>query len=193
MLSLKLSGKGNFDRIQGPKLPEAQNWRSYPPESVFESDESQPLEGTKRFDYVFIPEKTGTLELPEVSFSFFDPEVKKYVESTIPAITIEVAPSERPVIPVPTPENTMATTTPGSSVNPVKSISPEDLLLTLDYRPKSGRNLSEKLITPGAFFYWINGSLFIAFCISIILTYRRRRLLNDPKHKLVFDAKSSPP
>ena len=72
MLSLKLSGTGNFDRIQAPELLKTDDWRSYPPESNFEADPVNELRGTKRFDYIFVPEKSGTLTLPEVNFSFSD-------------------------------------------------------------------------------------------------------------------------
>ena len=42
MLSLKLSGRGNFSRIQSPSLSEVKGWRSYPPASAFEPDQTQP-------------------------------------------------------------------------------------------------------------------------------------------------------
>ena len=189
MLSLKITGQGNFDRIQGPKLPATSSWRSYAPESVFELDKSQPLKGTKRFDYVFVPEKSGTLELPEVSFSFFDPEIEEYVELAIPAITVEVAPGKRLMAPVTSSENGIAKV----SNEPVKSlnlISSEDLLLTLDYQIKSGRKIVEYSI-PRALFYSINGTLFVVLCITVFSIYRKRQNVNSPYYKLVCDAKTA--
>lgn len=188
MLSLKLSGQGNFDRIQGLKLPKTENWRNYPPESVFEPDESQPLKGAKRFDYVFIPEKPGTLEIPEISFSFFDPKVEKYIELTHPAIAVEVAPSERLRIPASTPEKVDAKNSVEPSTDSFEPINPEDLLLTLEYRPKIRRKAPEDSI-PETLLYWINGALFIAFSAYGILNYRHRRLASSPQYQLVSDAK----
>ena len=101
MLSLKASGEGNFDRIHGPELPQADGWRSYPPETIFEKNESQPLKGAKRFDYIFVPEKAGTLELPKVNFSFFDPKAERYIELTGPTLSVEVAPATQSAIPIP--------------------------------------------------------------------------------------------
>ena len=190
MLSLKLSGQGNFDRIQGPKLPEAEDWRSYPPESVFEPDESQPLKGAKRFDYVFVPEKSGTLEIPEISFSFFDPKVEKYVELTSPAIAVEVAPSERPIVPASAPEKVDSKSSVEPSTNSFEPINPEDLLLTLEYKSENRRKAPEDSISK-TLLYATSGTLFIALLVGGILTYRHRRLANSPQYQLVSDAKEA--
>jgi hypothetical protein len=188
MLSLKLSGQGNFDRIQGPKLPEVEGWRSYPPESVFEVDAANELKGTKRFDYIFVPEKAGTLELPEVSFSFFDPDVEKYVELTSPEIAVEVAPSNRSIIQQPAPSDSGTDSSASQSVNLTKSLEPEDWLLTLDYRPTEGRKLpTGSMLTP--LFYWLNGSLLTLVSITILLSYRRRCFLQSPHYALIQNAR----
>ena len=78
MLSVEIMGIGNFDRIQGPPMPEMPEWRSYEPESSFLAKDSLSLEGTKRFDYVFIPLQAGPLRLPEVVFSFLNPQTSDY-------------------------------------------------------------------------------------------------------------------
>ena len=90
-LGVEVSGTGNFGRMRAPALPAADGWRAYDPEADFAPDDALGLSGVKRFDYVFIPEKSGTLKLPEVAFAFFDPEVEKYVELSSPPITVDVA------------------------------------------------------------------------------------------------------
>ena len=40
MLSVEIMGIGNFDRIQGPPMPEMPEWRSYEPESSFLAKDS---------------------------------------------------------------------------------------------------------------------------------------------------------
>lgn len=189
MLSLKLSGQGNFDRIREPKLPEAAGWRSYPPESVFEADDANKLKGTKRFDYIFVPEKAGTLKLPEVSFSFFDPDVEKYVELTSPAITIEVAPSNVPIASKPVPSDSAVQNPTSPQADLTKSLSSEELLLTLDYRPEKGRTLptAGSRLTPS--FYWLNGSFLIALSIIGGMGYLRTKNRQDEHYLLLKNAK----
>lgn len=188
MLSLKLSGEGNFDRIQAPELPEAKGWRSYPPESVFETKSGNRLRGAKRFDYIFVPEKAGTLKLPEVSFSFFDPATEKYVELSSPAIAVEVAPSNMPSA-LPTARSGSENKTPANpSASLKRSLEPEEFLFTLDYRPVKNRNLpTGSIFTPS--FYWLNGSLFAVLSIAVILSCRRRHLIKSPHYELVRNAR----
>ena len=188
MLSLKLSGQGNFSRIQGPKLPEAEGWRSYPPESVFEADASNELRGAKRFDYIFVPEKAGTLELPEISFSFFDPDTQKYVELSSPAIAIDVAPSKVSAIPPPTSSGPGTASTSLPTDNQTKSLTAEEQFQILDYRPTAGRKLpTGTILTPG--FYWLNGSFLAIVVIAALLNQRRKCLLRSPHYALVQNAR----
>lgn len=188
MLSLKLSGSGNFDRIKGPELPKARGWRNYDPESTFEPNESQPLKGMKRFDYIFIPEKAGSLKLPEVKFSYFDPTAEKYVELSSPALTVKVAPSNRPAI------TTTATTTEdidaAPEINLTKQLSPEERLITLDYRPKPGRQIEKSLLS-SPWFNYLNSAAFITLTTSGILIYRRKRLYQNADYALAHQAKQA--
>ena len=188
MLSLKLSGTGNFERIQAPELSEADGWRSYPPESVFEVDANNELRGTKRFDYIFVPEKAGTLELPEVNFSFFDPNVEEYIELSSPAISIEVAPSNIPRVP-PLVDSSMENGQPAKpAVETAQPLEPEKLLSTLDYLPHKGRSVSmNSIITP--LFYWLNGGSIAILLSFAILLQQRRRLRKNPHFELLRNAR----
>jgi HEPN domain-containing protein len=187
MLSLKLSGHGNFDRIKGPEMPSANGWRNYSPEAFFEADDAVGLKGVKRFDYVFIPEKTGALPLPEVSFAFFDPQAEKYVELTSPPLTVEVAPSQRPSIAA------QATTPPATdntapALNLATTLSPEQRLLTLDYRPSNGRSIEPNQWF-SAWFYALNAAALVALSTAFIWTARRKQLRTDADARLVYQAK----
>jgi hypothetical protein len=189
MLSLKLSGRGNFDRIKGPEMPHADGWRNYSPEAFFEADDPLGLKGVKRFDYVFIPEQTGARPLPGVSFTFFDPQSEQYVELTSPALTVDVAPSQRPASRAPAsaaPASTTDRSTP--AVNLTTTPSPEARLLTLDYRPTNGRRIEpEQWFSTG--FYALNTAALLALGSAWIWSSRRRRLLSDADARLVQQAK----
>jgi len=188
MLSLKISGEGNFGRIHAPELQETDGWRNYPPESVFEADAANSLRGTKRFDYIFVPEKAGKLELPAVSFAFFDPDVEEYVELTSPALTVDVAPSNIPPAPVSRPPNAESPDKSSLTSDLTKSLSSEELLLTLDYRLKKGRKLMPGLgFTP--FFYVLNSSFLIVLSVIAGMGYFRKRNLQDENYLFLKSAK----
>lgn len=189
MLSLKISGSGNFDRIKGPEMPKTRGWRNYKPESTFEPNDSQPLKGMKRFDYVFIPETAGSRKLPEVTFSYFDPNIEKYVELSAPALTVKVAPSDRPavatVVELEADQQGSAPT-----INLTKALSPEELLTTLDYRPRKGRHIEKDLLS-SPLFYGLNGAAFLALTTSVIVICRRKRLHQNADYALVHQAKQA--
>ena len=186
MLSLKLSGRGNFDRIKGPEMPTNTGWRNYSPEAFFESNDSLALKGVKRFDYVFVPEKSGALKLPEVSFAFFDPKAEKYVELTSPALSVQVAPSNRPSV-APQPQ-APATDISAPALNLAQTLTPEKHLLTLDYRPSAGRTIkSNRLFS--SWFYGLNTAALLTLIASAIWISKRKRLQQDADAALIHQAK----
>lgn len=93
-LTLRLSGTGNFDRIGAPELPAWGNWRIYPPRVEFESPGQSPIEGTKSFEYILLPESLDITELPAFSYSTFDPASGRYVTHFFAAQPITIAPAK---------------------------------------------------------------------------------------------------
>ncbi|MGJ8650601.1 MAG: BatD family protein [Opitutaceae bacterium] len=181
MLSLKVSGRGNFDRITGPELPESSDWRHYTPEAIMEKEDPLQLKGVKRFDYVFIPEKAGKRMLPEVKFSYFDPIDKKYIELSVPPIAIEVAPSLQPQLPAPAQTAGSNSQASDASTPLQPTLSPEEALLTLDYRPETPRTTGFALLKAPRF-YLANGSALIALIICGAILRKSKRLATDPEY-----------
>jgi len=89
VLSLKLSGKGNFQALKGPLLTEAQGWRTYPPADHFEATDIFGWKGTKTFETTMIAQQPVTAT-PGSSFSYFDPVGTKYVTLTTKPLPIEI-------------------------------------------------------------------------------------------------------
>ena len=182
MLSVEVAGRGNFDRINGPTLAEPPGWRSYPPEAKFDPSSSDTTQrGTKRFDYVLIPQKPGERTIPPVEFAYFDPEDAAYINLSSPAIDISVSPSDRPTPPS-TPTGTQDTNTPPPDATPLaRQMSTEESLLTLDYQPKpSSRALRNPLRQTS---FWVVNALLAALLIAAAYTLRRRRrLAEDPAY-----------
>jgi hypothetical protein len=187
MLSLKVSGQGNFDRIKSPDMPATSGWRNYEPEAAFDQDSSNPRKGMKRFDYVFIPEKAGSLKLPEVKFSYFDPSIEKYVELSAPILSAKVAPSNRPVMTTAAP---LTEEDSAPAINLTKALSSEELLITLDYRPRKGRQIEKSLLS-SPWFNYLNCAAFIVLTVSGIVIYRRKQLYQNADYALAHQAKQA--
>lgn len=89
-LKMKISGRGNFDRVNAPVMVPEQGWRSYPASGKFTADDDVGISGSKEFEMPVIPDEKKT-KLPEVEFSYFDPVAEKYVtlEADRLPITVE--------------------------------------------------------------------------------------------------------
>lgn len=85
-----ITGDGNFDYVRCPTLANDPAWKTYVPSSKMNYADESRTQGTKLFDQAVIPQKNGTVPLPQSSFSYFDPTTKQYVTTPIslPAITV---------------------------------------------------------------------------------------------------------
>ncbi len=96
-MKLRVSGRGNFDRMSAPVLKDAAGWRAYPPSSAFKADDEVGYAGTKTFEMAVVPETKKT-EMPIFDFSYFDPLAEKYVtltsEPTALLVEAGVAPTQ---------------------------------------------------------------------------------------------------
>jgi hypothetical protein len=84
-LRIEVTGQGNLDRVSIPGLASSPSWKTYPPSAKLTP------EGTKIFEQAVVPQAGGRLELPSLSFSFFDPERNQYVTRSTSPIMAEVA------------------------------------------------------------------------------------------------------
>jgi len=78
-VTIRIRGVGNIKSVAEPTIPELDDFRVYrasSSESV--SKPKDKIGGTKIFEEVFIPKVAGTLEIPSLSISFFDPEKQRY-------------------------------------------------------------------------------------------------------------------
>lgn len=107
-MKLKISGRGNFDRLTAPALEDPAGWRTYPPSNTFQADDEVGYAGTKIFEMAVVPETKKT-EMPVFQFSYFDPLSEKYATiSSEPAALIV----EGGILPIPA-----ATPAPASAAN----------------------------------------------------------------------------
>ena len=80
-LKMRISGTGNFDRVNAPELVDPKGWHSYEPSNVFSPNDELLTKGTKTFEMAVVPEEKKT-QMPQVRFSYFDSESEKYVTLT---------------------------------------------------------------------------------------------------------------
>ncbi|MEC7609721.1 MAG: BatD family protein [Verrucomicrobiota bacterium] len=184
MLSVEISGRGNFDRIQEPPIEKTSEWRSYSPEVTFQSKNELSLEGTKRFDYVFIARESGQLQLPKIAFSYLDPQTGEYTELISPPIKVEVSPNQEVQnSEISAPVEVLVTNKDDGSLQLTRSLSPEEALLTLAYRQKLPPSNSTSIL--GSLNYYLGNVL--AFIILLLLGLHLRKcckLNSDPVYAL---------
>jgi hypothetical protein len=74
LLRFKVEGTGNLKWIDRPPAVEVRGARVYPPQ-VKNDLKVTPggIEGSRTWEFVVVPETGGTLEVPPVAFSYFDP------------------------------------------------------------------------------------------------------------------------
>ncbi len=90
-VKVNIEGEGNIQLVNAPKLSWPDGIDSYEAKVTDDIDKfSVPMKGGKTFTYPFTVSKTGTYNIPTVSFSFFDPSSEKYKTLHTQPLTITV-------------------------------------------------------------------------------------------------------
>ncbi|MES1224548.1 MAG: BatD family protein, partial [Bacteroidota bacterium] len=88
VLQVTLKGQGNLTLINAPQVKWPEDAEGYEPTVKESLDRTiAPITGSKMFEYSFIAKKQGTLIIPPVEFSYFDPAANAY--KTIYTDTLE--------------------------------------------------------------------------------------------------------
>jgi hypothetical protein len=89
-LRMHVSGSGNFDRVDSPMLDRIDHWKTYPPKSSFSTTDPIGYKGEKTFEQPLIAAQTGEQTIPGLSFSYFDPETRRYERAQTEPIKVTV-------------------------------------------------------------------------------------------------------
>jgi len=90
-LTLKISGTGNIKSAAEPIMPELDDFRIYRASSTENITKvKEKIGGTKIYEEVFIPNRPGKLEIPSISYNYFDPTSKKYKTISTRSISLRV-------------------------------------------------------------------------------------------------------
>ncbi|QHS61600.1 BatD family protein [Chitinophaga agri] len=95
-LKVVISGQGNVNLLNGPKVDVPAGFEKYDPKVTDNIEKnSNPLSGTRQFEYVLMPQEAGDQVIPPVEFSYFDPASNTYKSVRSAAFTVHVAPGKQ--------------------------------------------------------------------------------------------------
>ena len=88
VLTISISGLGNLEQVPSPTIafPDAWNARLNTPTY----SETNALLRAKLFEWVFVPNSEGAVEIPSINFSYFNPENATYQTITSAPITLSI-------------------------------------------------------------------------------------------------------
>jgi len=92
-LRMRVTGSGNFDRVDSAMLDHVDHWKTYPPKSSFNPSETDRHKGEKVFEQPLIASKPGEQIIPPLAFSYFDPTARRYETAHSTPLRVTISPS----------------------------------------------------------------------------------------------------
>jgi len=92
VLTITIRGNGNINTISEPQINLADDIKKY---STTVKTNTDDVVSSKQFQCVLIPLMEGEKTVPEIAFSYFDPDMKEYRELHTKPITINVSGEQR--------------------------------------------------------------------------------------------------
>jgi hypothetical protein len=92
-LRMHVNGAGNFDRVESSMLRGDAEWKTYEPKATFNSADPIGYRGEKIFEQPLIASQPGTLAIPALAFSYFDPGTRRYETARSSPLSVTVSPA----------------------------------------------------------------------------------------------------
>jgi BatD DUF11 like domain len=92
-LRMRVTGTGSFDRVDSSMLEQLDQWKTYPPKSSFNTSDPLSFSGMKTFEQPVIASKAGVQQLPGLTFSYFDPNTRRYETARSAPLTVSISPA----------------------------------------------------------------------------------------------------
>ncbi len=80
LLKIIISGVGNLSLLQLPDFELPAGFEKYEPKINDQINRLNKISGVKTIEYLLIPRISGTREVKPILFSYFDPDLKRYIE-----------------------------------------------------------------------------------------------------------------
>jgi hypothetical protein len=94
-LRIRISGTGNVRTVPAPAVADVPGFRVYESGTSTEiTKKNLRVGGVKVYEHVLVPQASGTLTVPGVSFSYFDPGKGSYERAASGDLTLTVTPGE---------------------------------------------------------------------------------------------------
>lgn len=91
-LTVTIQGRGNIKMVPPPKLRIPADFEQYGPETSDAVNKSSGyVTGSKAFKYLLVPRFPGQHKISPISFSYYDPEGKRYITLESPEFTVKAA------------------------------------------------------------------------------------------------------
>ena len=154
-LTVRLSGKGNVNRLPDLKMPPLDHLKTYADEPVFQTRAgADGLTGSKTMKWALVPDREGNYTIPPFTISYFDPEAETYGTRKTKPLILKVLPGEtQTLVTAPKTEKSKDPLKPAKQA--VKEIGHDILPI---YTSISGLRddgwLSSKVMGPGNLFCW---------------------------------------
>lgn len=166
-LTVTIKGNGNIRVLDPGEWPELVGMRRYDPKLEVAHRKSAVIGGSRRYEFLVIPERPGNLEIPPHTITFFDPETATYEAATSKTIAITVTgnPADAPA------EGPPPVTAPAED---------DDLLLApiydLEMLPRT--ELEKPWLTPKRWVFGMVGAPLVA-ALAVLGSGLRRRFAGD--------------
>ena len=92
-LRLHITGVGNFDRVDSTMFGHLDHWKTYPAKSSFTPTDPAGYKGETVFEQPLIATRSGEQSIPELEFSYFNPNTRRYERAHTEPIKVTVAAS----------------------------------------------------------------------------------------------------
>ncbi len=92
-LRLHISGAGNFDRVASTMFDRLDHWKTYPAKSSFTPTDTVGYKGEKVFEQPLIAAQPGEQTIPELEFSYFNPNTQHYERAHTQPLKVMIAAS----------------------------------------------------------------------------------------------------
>ncbi len=90
-LKLVVSGTGNLNLINPPKIELPQDFEAYEPKTTDKTMASENgMSGSISFEYLFIPRYAGNFTIPAIHFVFFNPSTRQFETKSTEAFNIKI-------------------------------------------------------------------------------------------------------
>ncbi|MBI5208920.1 MAG: protein BatD [Elusimicrobia bacterium] len=168
-LTVTVQGTGNIKALGDVKIPDMPSFRVYDTVSSMNLDKKNDLvRGSKVFRTVVVPKVSGALSIPPITFSYFDPSKRQYVQaSTLPiALKVSGGPAEQP-----------QPTTAAAPTGKLAAVS-EDIRYI---KTAPGQGGLAALLENVGLADNAHSIPFLVFAVSLAMAMRREHLTSDPK------------